>query len=350
MSGIVGHVTYAILAAKAVEDRGLGVSTVIRRHFASYLGGAYLGCDIQTLPGGVCQDSGEEIGYATMVPERSPLTGGEVLPWTLSFEGREHTPREIHDAFYGRSHLILGWRGPERDLALAWPAFLDYAADAAADSLELFGPGHRALAWTLGWITHVVGDGLIKSVVAGLELQLLDGTYTPTNRPVQDLVTYNEIGIGVLGLDWAALLDDLATSPVEAVQRHYMRCAPRQGRLGAHFPEGWSPGQEALLHRVQEENHRYQRIRNPRLVAEYGLRIGEQGEPVCDPALSETAGGLSYPEMLAAAEEARFPHALWQIGELVADLIERLVEREPILGELPKDEGPDWTSLTRRWG
>lgn len=80
--------------------------------------------------------------------------------------------------------------------------------------MELFGPGHRALAWVLGWMTHVTGDGLIKAVLDGINLHLIDGKYTATNRPVQDLVTFNEIGREELGLNWASLLDDLATTPV----------------------------------------------------------------------------------------------------------------------------------------
>jgi len=350
MSGVVGHVAYAVLGAKAAEARRLPLAGAIRRHFASYLGGAYLGCDIHTLPSAVCVDTGEEVGHGAKVPARSPLTGGGVRPWSFEHEGREFSPKEIRETFYGRSHLILGWCEAERPYALDWSAYLDYAAAVAGDALELFGPGHRALAWTLGWVTHVVGDGLIHSVLPGLELQLLDGTYTPANRPVQDLVTFQEIGIGALGLDWPALLDELACSPAEEVQCHYMRCGPRRGRLGAAFAEGWAPEREALLRRVQAENHRYQRIRNPRLVGEYALRESAGGELACAPSLSEVAGGLSYAEMLAAAEDARFHHALWQIGEFIADAMVALTERQPLLAELSQDQGPDWAELTRRWG
>ncbi|MCB1207539.1 MAG: hypothetical protein KDN18_25030 [Verrucomicrobiae bacterium] len=334
VSGVIGHTAYAILAARAAEERKLPVAPVIRGHYDSYLSGAYLGCDIQTVPSAICLDTGEPVGHGPVPVERSPLTGGAVRPWTLSFEGREITPREIHDTFYGRAHLILGWAEKDRGETIGWSEFLDFAADVAGDALELFGPGTRGLAWVLGWFTHVVGDGLIKSVLQGLNLHLLDGKYTATNRPVQDLMTFNEIGKKELGLDWSNLLNRIAAAPVEEVQLHYMRCGRRQGRLGAHFPKAWAPDLEPLLRAILAENHRYQQIRNRRLVEELSLSTGPDGAPVCNAALSKTAGGLSYTEMLAASREARFREALAETGELIADAFEGLVQRQDGLRNL----------------
>ena len=69
----------------------------------------------------------------------------------------------------------------------------------------------------------------------------------------------------------------------------------------------------------------------------------------CDPELSKLAGGLRYVEMKEAAEQADFRQALWQMGEIIADLFERLVETQERLQELPTSDGPDWETLTRRW-
>ncbi len=74
MSGIVGHATYAILGAKAARQRRLSVAPLIARHWAAYLAGSYLGCDIQTMPEAVCLDTGREVGYGTVPLEKSPLT------------------------------------------------------------------------------------------------------------------------------------------------------------------------------------------------------------------------------------------------------------------------------------
>jgi hypothetical protein len=350
MSGIIGHSVYAILAAKAAEARRLPVAPLIRRHFSSYLCGAYLGCDVQTMPAAVCVDSGEEVGHGPSPIDKSPITGGEVRPWLFPFGDREIPPRELHYQFYGRAHLFIGWSKEDRDNAIPLSRWLDYAADAAGDAIELFGPGEHSLAYVLGWITHVAGDGLIKSVIEGINLKLIDGTYTAKNRPLQDLISFNEVGLGELGINWATLLDDLAAVPVPDVQLHYMRCGEKQGRLGAHFTENWQPGDEPLLHAVLAENRRYQRIRNPRLVQQLTVRTQPNGERVCAPELSRVAGGLSYPEMLEAAEAANFRHALWQMGEIIADAFAKIIDRQERLQELPAEvDSPDWNELTRRW-
>ncbi len=329
MSGPIGHLAYALLAARAAERRGLALAKVIHEHLASYLSGSYLGCDVQTVPNAICLDTGQPVGHGPVTVERSPFTGGAVKPWTLSFGGREVTPREIHDTFYGRSHLILGWSDREKQSGtISWSQYLDFAADVTGDAMELFGSERRSLAWVLGWMTHVTGDGLIKSVLEGINLQLLDGKYTATNRPVQDLVTFNAIGREELGLDWSMLLDQVASAPVEPVQLHYMRCARRQGRLGAHFSEGWDAELEPLLRLVLAENHRYQKILNPRLLREMSLTTGADGTATCDPSLSAASGGLTYAEMLAAAKTAGFREALFEIGELIADSFEKVIARQ----------------------
>jgi hypothetical protein len=345
MSGIIGHTIYAVLAAKSAEARKLPIAPVIRRHFPSYLSGSYLGCDVQTVPAAVCVDSGEHVGYGSGVPERSPVTGGLVKPWRLPYRGREVTPREIHDTFYGRSHLILGWSKDKTAHTIGWNDYLDFASDVAGDALELFGPSHRALAWVLGWMTHVTGDGLIKSVLRGINLHLIDGVYTATNRPVQDLVSFNQVGITDLGLDWEVLLDEAAKAPVEPVQLHYMRAAVKRGRLAAHFPDGWEPELEPLLRQVLAQNHRYQQIRNARIIRQ--LTLDAEGN--CDAALSQTANGLSYDEMLAAAENAKFQNALWQIGEIIADGFEKVIARQSLLQELPQPDEPTNQELSERW-
>ena len=350
MSGIIGHTTYAILAAKASEARGLPIAPLIRRHLSTYLCGAYLGCDVQTMPAAVCVDSGEEVGHGPGKVDKSPITGGAVRPWKFPFEDREIPPRDLHFQFYGRAHLFIGWSKEDQGIAIPLSKWLDYAADVAGDALELFGPGERSLAYVLGWITHVAGDGLIKSVIEGINLNLIDGTYTAKNRPLQDLISFNEIGIGELGLNWAALLDDLAAVPVQPVQLHYMRSGKQQGRLGAHFSDGWEPGNEPLLRALLTENRRYQRIRNPRLVHQLTVKPAANSERVCDAELSRIAGGLSYTEMLEAAEKANFRHALWQMGEIIADAFANIIERQERLQEIPTEiDSPDWNELTRRW-
>ena len=347
MSGIVGHLSYAILAEKAASHYRLPIAGVLRRHFASYLAGAYLGCDVQTLPEAVCRDTGQEVGYGTVPLGKSPITGGPVSPWTLKFEGAQYTPRDVHRMFYGRAHLVFGWSGQERSLAVAWDDLPEYLAAVVGDALARFGPGHRHLAYLFGWMTHVVGDCLIKSVRPGVDLHLLDGKYTPRNRPIQDLVSFHEVG-KELRLSWADLLADLAGTPVEPVQLHYMRVGRAQGQLAAVAPDGWLPGAELLLRKILAENRRYQRIRNRRLLEKLALRHTPAGRQ-CDPQLSEQTGGLTYDQMVAAAKAAGFRRALWQIAEAIVDLFVQVHQQEPRLGDFPADPDPTWSELTHRW-
>ena len=226
MSGIIGHTMYAILGAKAATHRRLPVAPLIGRHWASYLAGSYLGCDIQTMPEAICVDTGKGVGYGTVPLDRSPLTGGELRPFQLTVEGTQYTPRDIHALFYGRAHLTFGWAQQEQGLTLPWQHLSDYCTAVAEDALRLFGPGERPLAYVLGWMTHLVGDGLIKSIWPGVTLHLLDGKYTRKNRPVQDLFTFHEVGRKELQLNWPALLTDLAETPVDLGEK------PRRNGLG----------------------------------------------------------------------------------------------------------------------
>lgn len=348
MSGIIGHTTYAMLAAKAAEQHKLPVATILQRHYASYLAGSYLGSDVQTLPAAVCHDTGQEVGYCAAAVPKSPITGGPVSPWELKWDDAEYPCLEIHRMFYGRGHLVFGWDKAEQDCTLAWDDLPRYMAAVVGDAITLFGPGQRQLAYLFGWMTHVVGDSLIKSVQPGITLDLLDGKYTPRNRPIQDLVSFHEIGSKELRVDWPGLLADLVDTPVEPIQLHYMRVAEPQGRLGARFPDHWVPKRQPLLAKVLAENRRYQRIRNPRLLEQLALKRTADGWQ-CHEELSRQTGGLVYAEMVELAEAADFRHALWQMAEAIVDLFVRVIQEQPLLDDFPLDAGPTWHELSRKW-
>ena len=119
-------------------------------------------------------------------------------------------------------------------------------------------------------------------------------------------------------------------------------------RLARDFPNAWDPKRGALLLHVLAENRRYQRVRNARLLEQLKLTRANGGWN-CDEELSRRTGGLTYPEMVRLADEAGFRHALWQMGEAVADLFEQVVHRQPLLAKLTQSLGPNWEELTRRW-
>lgn len=349
MSGTIGHVMYAVLGAKAAEQHKLPIAPLIGRHWASYLAGSYLGADVMTMPAAICVDTGRDIGYCAAKLEASPLTGGAVRPFLLDFEGEQFTPRQLHAMFYGRAHLTFGHNRDELDLTLPWDHLPDYTAAVVEDALELFGPGERPLAYVLGWMTHLIGDGLIKSIAPGVTLNLLDGKYTPRNRPIQDLITFHEIGRKELQFDWPAILTDLCETPVEPVQLHFMRVGSPRGRLGHDFPDGWLPERAQLLLAVLAENRRYLKIYHKYELDQLELRKTDAGWQ-CREELSKTTGGLSYARMVEAAEQANFRHALWQIGHAVANLFEEVVRLVPRLDAIAgTGVRPTWAELTEQW-
>jgi hypothetical protein len=270
-----------------------------------------------------------------------------VQPFQLSVRGARFTPRQIHEVFYGRSHLVLGWRPQDRQWAIPWERLPDYFAAVVRDSLDRYGPGERPLAYVFGWMVHLVSDALIKGVQPGLKLHLLDGQYTPRNRPLQDLVSFHEVGRKELGLNWAALLTDLAETPVEPIQGHYMRVGLPDGALGREFGDGWTPEKAWLLEVVLNENRRFLRRYVPTVLADMELHETTTG-PDCNESLRRTAG-LPYPEMVERAQEAGFRHTLWQIGEAVADMFSSITQREPRLARIPTNRQPSWQELTQRW-
>ncbi len=348
MSGIVGHSLYAVLGAKAAAHRGVGLAAIATRNFPNYLAGAYLGSDIQVMPEAWCVDTGRELGFGTVPLEKSPLTGGAVRLWSLAQGGRDYRPKEIHELFYGRAHVVFGWPRAAQANAVAWERLPEYFAATLEDTLEFYGPSERTLAYVLGWMVHVVSDSLIKSQRAGVELHLLDGKYTPRNRPIQDLVSFHEIGIKEFHLNWPALLADLAATPVEPAQLHYMRIAEKRGRLAAAFPDLWEPAQQPLLRAVLAENRRWCGPHARDELAAVALTPGPDGRPECSAEIRRRTG-LTYAQMVDLAEKAHYRRALGYIGDVIADLMEATVRASPRLAKLGGHHGLGWDAWMQHW-
>jgi hypothetical protein len=229
----------------------------------------------------------------------------------------------------GRSHLVFGWSAAERHWTLPWDHLADYCSLVLQDAADLFGPGERPLSYVFGWTTHVVSDSLIKSIRPGVDLHLLDGKYTPKNRPVQDLFAFHAIGRRELRLDWSTLIDAIADTPVEPVQAHFMRVARPRGRLAAAYPDGWLPQRQELLLAVMAENRRYFPTWTRHEYDLLQLRETADGWD-CHQELSRATGGLTYAEMMQAAKRAGLRRAIGQIADAIVHLWEEM-DRETCL-------------------
>jgi hypothetical protein len=328
MSGIVGHSMYAVLGLHAAESRRLPLVRIARAHMPSYLAGAYLGSDIQVMPEAVCVDTGREVGFGTVPLEKSPLTGGAVRQYRLATPEGPLTPRQVHERFYGRAHLVFGFTRQDASLHVPWDHLPEYFAAVLDDAVESFGANERSLAYALGWIVHVVSDSLIKGIHPGIELQLLDGRYTQRNRPVQDLVTFHEVGIREFRLDWSQMFRDMADTPVEPVQLHYMRCASPRGHLAKLFDHGWLPGAQGTVEAVLAENRRWVRHHAADVLKDMELCDGDCKESI------RALTGLSYAEMVQATAKAGFRRMLANMGDHIAGMFEAVLQRSPKLAAL----------------
>ena len=336
MSGIIGHSVYAVLGMQAAAERGIPLAYLIHRQFSSYLAGAYLGSDVQIVPAVTCVATGKGYGCCGMKIERCPETGGAVEAWRLQHDGHEYSGAEISAKFYGRAHVIFGFAKADDHLAIGWVRLADYAAAAVEDTFDLFPPSERTVAYVLGWLVHVVSDSLIKSFQPGITLHLVDGKYTPKNRPLQDVYCCHEVGVKRLGLHWDAVLRDCAELAWEPAQLHYMRIGERRGRLGQLFPGGWLP-ERSLAEAVLQENRRHFRSYSLEELNAVRLRDGE-----CSAEIRRSTG-LDYAGIVAACERAGYRNALRQMGEQVALMFARVTEKSPRLARLPAKGFPPWS-------
>ncbi|MES2596084.1 MAG: hypothetical protein V4662_12145 [Verrucomicrobiota bacterium] len=318
MSGIIGHTLYAELTLRECLRRKHAWAQIMQAHRASFHAGAYIGSDIQVMPEAVCVDTGREVGFGTVPLERSPITGGAVRQFRLMTPEGPLTATQAHQRFYGRSHLVFGWTEAEKTLRVPWDHLPEYFAAVIQD---LGDHQDRPLAYVLGWIVHVVSDSLIKGQQPGIELDLVDGRYTRRNRPVQDLISYHEIGVTELGMDWPQDLLAIAATPVEEIQPHFMRCTEPHGQLAKLFPDGWQPASHATLRAVLTENRRYVKPHAKDEIASMQLHDGE-----CSAAMRERSG-LDMAGMRAAAREAKFRGMLDTMTEQTVSMLLAVQQR-----------------------
>lgn len=335
MSGLIGHTAYGLVALKEAKARGLAVASMIERHLPSFLCGAYLGSDIQCMPEAVCVDTGHEVGFGTVPLEKSPITGGAVKPWSFTHEGRSYRPKELHELFYGRAHLAFGWAKPDVGLRVPWDHLAEYCALAVRDDLR----SERGLAYALGWMVHMVGDSLIKSVQPGIRMHLLDGVYTPRNRIVQDQFTFHVIG-RELGVDWEKSFREMAATPVEPIQPHYMRVAEARGELARVFDEGWRPKLRPLLEAVLAENRRWLPHHTKDVLKVVKITDGKASDDAV-----RVSGGLQHEKMLEIAEAAGMRSTLMTIADECTALFERVTDLVPEWKALPKGKAQPWSRL-----
>lgn len=324
MSGLAGHTLYALLALHQARDWTPSIVPLLKRHQASYLAGAYIGSDIQVMPEAVCVDTGKEFGFGTVPATESPFTGGPVRPWYFEHGGSRYRPTDIHRLFYGRSHLVFGWPKETEGLKVSWDALADYAACVIKDWKSSNHADESGLAWIFGWLVHVVSDAMIKSKQPGLTMHLVDGLYTPRNRPIQDLFAFHQIGVAELKIDWQATFESMAQTPVEAVQLHYMRIRSLGPALPNAFPNGWDAQRQGLLEAILRENRRWLRQHTSDVLGEMKLET-VAGKLMPSPQIRQWTRELDYTQIVNLAERAGIRDTLRQISQEVVNMFDHVL-------------------------
>jgi len=218
------HVTYAVLGAQAATARRLPVAPLLRRHWASYLCGAYLGCDIQTFPKQCVWTRAAKSGTAwCRWPESPHRRRGPAMEALL--DGREYTRVTSTGCFTGdRTWSLAGARRNStcRNPGTIWPITSRARPLTRGPALA-----RANVRWPIS--SHARARGRRQSHQVRPrrpEAAFTRRQYTPRNRPIQDLITFHEVGRKELNLNWARPAGGSRWLPaVESLQPHTMRVA-----------------------------------------------------------------------------------------------------------------------------
>lgn len=96
---------------------------------------------------------------------------------------------------------------------------------------------------------------------------------------------------------------------------------------------------ERLLRAVLQQNRDYFKVHQKQILKEVAFTLTDTGWR-CHPTLEQANGGLTYGEMIKAAERAGFRPDLWQIAEAMAELFSQVSVMVPQLRQRPVGEEP----------
>lgn len=159
---------------------------------------------------------------------------------------------------------------------------------------------------------------------------------------------FHEIGVKEFHIAWPALLADLAETPVEPAQLHYMRIAEPRGQLARYFPHDWRADQTDLLRAVLAENRRWCSFHAQDVLRDMQLLPTADGKLDCNDAIRRLTG-LNYAQMIELAQQAKLRRACWQMGEAIADIFSAVTARSPRLASENADGGLSWEEIARLW-
>lgn len=239
------------------------VARIAATHLPSLYAGAYEGADCQIMPGAFCELCGRVVapGYSFEDP-RCEYCGATLHPYRFHFAGQDWDAARLQGTFYVRSHLGLPCPSPHADRshlplagvrAVLRNVLRDAFDTAHASALIPADSTHfeQAVAFTLGWLTHVVSDMVMKGFwpepVANTAF--VDGLYGPRSRMAWEVLILHNLAPD-LRISPQSLLLGLPGAEDNGILLHYMMVndPARYARWDPPVP-AWSarPDQCALL-------------------------------------------------------------------------------------------------------
>lgn len=211
------------------------VARIAAAHLPSVYAGAYEGADCQIMPLALCDGCGRVVGLGHLpdVP-LCEYCGGTLRPYRFHFAGQDWDALSLHGAFYVRSHLGLPVSSPHSDRShlpldatrSVWRNVLcDAFTTAHAGPLISADPGRWewAVAFVLGWITHVVADLVMKGFwpETVTDTSFVDGLYGPKSRMAWEHLILSTL-CDEMGISGEGLLYGLPGGDDNGIMLHYM--------------------------------------------------------------------------------------------------------------------------------
>jgi hypothetical protein len=219
----------------------------------SLCAGSYRGADLQIMPLALCQCCGRVLGLEfDFLQPRCECCGGGIRPYLFRHGGKNWDFHTLHETFYSRSHVVvpnpspLSDRSP-LDVETMRLLFSHVARDAmrtaqasatvAADPAK----GLHALAFAMGWMAHVITDGIMKGHLEPALPQFIDGQYGQWSKIAYEMVILSSLSYD-LGLTYDDLLFDLPGWDDNGIFLHYMMVnEPSCYRHWGELRDAWLP-------------------------------------------------------------------------------------------------------------
>jgi hypothetical protein len=321
----------------------------------SLCAGSYRGADLQIMPLAVCQCCGRVLGL-----EFDPLRplcehcGGGIRPYLFRHGGKNWDFLSLHETFYSRSHVVIPSPFPLSDRSpldvdamrlLFFHVARDAMRTAQASATVAADPakGQHALAFAMGWMAHVVTDGIMKGHLAPALPRFIDGQYGQWSKIAYEVVILSSLSYD-LGLTYDDLLFDLPGWDDNGIFLHYMMVnEPSCYRHWGEVRDAWLPRPEQAAFLADFTAAHQPFFEFPTLTSQFAagqlLFYPKEGRTPLDCLGKCQIEGMGCGALVAKAMESNVPAALGLIVDAVIGLLREIDSVEPCSSRGSREDG-----------